>query len=163
MNASTEKTDDVMFEPEITAYTPQLVKNLAGHPLAFAAKVMAMALLEADLGTHALDQALRAGGHRKSGEGLHECALRTVSELTIAKSLAENKVSFLNDQLNEAGLALTELELGFLLAGRPSCFKPGRTLAQRARDVVDFVKKIVTKTTLTSQTVTVVVSEPIMP
>lgn len=166
MIPSNEKpANTATFDPEITAHTPQIVKALAGQPLEFAAKVMAMALLEVDLGAKALEQSLKARGHRKAGEGLYECALRTVSELTTAKAFAEAKVSSLNDHLNEAGIALAELELGFLLVGCSGCFEPGRTLAQRARDVVAFVKKIVVRTTVESQTVTmtVVKSEPVLP
>ena len=151
------------FSTDITEHTPELVKELVGQPLEHAATVMSLALLQAKLGSESLERNLRTRGARRLGEGPFECAVRIIAELDAKKKQAEAQVKSLELERDETANVLSELELGFLLAGCTACFKPCRSLVQRARDIVAFVKKITVRTTVLMQATTVVVSEPVLP
>lgn len=155
----------VLFAPELCEHTPSIVRELAGQSVEFAARIMSIALREQEQGMKALNGALKTRTVRLPEEGLFECTVRTLAELTTKKSFAEARVAELERGAEKLSNTIADIEVGLILRGAMPVFKPLRSLNERALTMIEYLSRVLVKTTIATETVTTTVArqEPVLP
>lgn len=146
-----------LFFPDVDENTPEIVKQLTGHPLKFAAHVMALDIGAHTHGMKVLRELLTGHGSKRVGESVLMAAVRIISELSIGKAVAEaelsttkKKLADLSDGAGELFGKILKVQLGALVAGEhPSPLK-STSLCRQASELIDYlVNALVVTETMT--------------
>jgi hypothetical protein len=149
-----------VFECAIDEETPQLVRELVGMPLAHAAKVMALVIRDAEVGNTRLRHALAQAGPQQ-GESVHAAAARVIRDNRSLIARLEDKLKGILVGHEELTKLVKELELK--LTGKHALPLRG-SLNHRACDLIEYLRSIVVRESLSviTTTVTVASSEPVL-